>query len=101
MIAPSARAVLYMITPKRLLANFIRPEDRAYFANPVRVEFVRTDGDDMFWVTDPVRGNTYPTMACHIKRDWQLTRRQYAARNDAWHDDHKRDAHPAYCGPGL
>jgi hypothetical protein len=71
---------IFLVTPRTLLRHFTRPEDRAYFAKPVRVEFVRKDPDTaLVYVTDPARGHTYPVQPAHIKHEWQLTRRQVAA----------------------
>lgn len=70
---------LVLITPKNQINSFISAVDRAYFSNPIRVNFVRKDADGFAWVTDPARGHTYPVNPQKLKREYQLTNRQRAA----------------------
>lgn len=64
-----------MPLPKKQLAMFIRAEDRAYFAKPVKVHLGQRDGT-LTRVTDPARQHTYWTETKRLKREWELTARQ-------------------------
>ena len=68
-------AMYLMPLKKKQLAMFVRAEDRAYFAKPVRVLPGQRDGQ-LIRVTDPARQHTYWTEAANLKPEWQLTARQ-------------------------
>lgn len=72
---PTDTTAYLMPLPKKQLAMFIRPEDRAYFAKPVKVQLGQREGA-LTRVTDPARQHTYWTETKGLKREWELTARQ-------------------------
>ena len=56
---------LFLIAPKSYIDS-MGEAAREYFSRPIPVTKVRTDNNGLVWVTDEVKGHTYPSVPANL-----------------------------------